>query len=59
VIDGRGDVSSVADKGSTLRDPAVVACVHRALSSMAFPAPEKGVATVVYRLRFVPTSPTP
>lgn len=49
-----GDVANVADAGSDLPAPAVVACVVRAFQGLLFPAPESGSVTVVYPLLFNP-----
>ena len=54
VVGTDGSVSNVANGGSDLADPAVVACVTRTFSSMKFPAPAGGVATVVYPMTFSP-----
>jgi hypothetical protein len=49
-----GDVANVADAGSDLPAPSVVACVVRAFQGLSFPAPESGSVTVVYPLLFNP-----
>lgn len=54
VIGRDGAVSSVADGGSTLPDPAVVSCVVRAFYGLAFPQPEGGIVTVTYPIAFSP-----
>lgn len=57
VIATNGDVGAVTDGGSTVNDPELVACVVRAFRSLAFPAPEAGVITVVYPLIFGSATP--
>jgi outer membrane biosynthesis protein TonB len=52
VIGRDGAVSSVADGGSTLPDPAVVSCVVRAFYGLSFPQPEGGIVTVTYPIVF-------
>jgi hypothetical protein len=54
VIGRDGSVSSVADGGSDLGDPAVVSCVVRAFYGLSFPQPEGGIVTVTYPLVFTP-----
>ncbi|MEO7330445.1 MAG: AgmX/PglI C-terminal domain-containing protein [Minicystis sp.] len=55
VIGRDGSVSSVADGGSTLPDPAVVSCIVRAVYGLSFPPPEGGVVTVTYPLMLAPS----
>jgi hypothetical protein len=53
VVEGQGNVSSArSDSSTALSDAAVVACVVRAFSSMAFPKPEGGIVTVLYPISF-------
>ncbi len=54
VIGRDGTVSNVANGGSDLPDPKVVACVERAFERMTFPVPEGGIVTVSYPLVFSP-----
>jgi hypothetical protein len=54
VIGRDGAVSSVADGGSDLPDPAVTACVVRAFYGLSFPQPESGVVRVTYPIVFSP-----
>jgi hypothetical protein len=54
VIGNDGTVTSVADAGSDLPDPATKTCVFAAFSALSFPAPEAGVVTVTYPLQFMP-----
>jgi TonB family protein len=52
VIGRDGAVSSVADGGSSMPDPAVTSCVVRAFYGLSFPQPEGGIVTVTYPIRF-------
>jgi hypothetical protein len=54
VIDAQGNVTSPVDDGSTLPDPAVVACFVKGFSTMVFPAPAGGVVTVLYPVTLQP-----
>ncbi len=54
VIDAKGTVPTATDAGSTIGDPAVVACIMRRFTQLQFPAPKDGVVTVVYPLVFKP-----
>ena len=54
VIGRDGTVSNVANGGSDLPDPKVVACVERVFERMTFPQPEGGIVTVSYPLMFSP-----
>ena len=54
VIDRTGAVSMSQDAGSDMPDQAVVGCVVRSFSSLSFPSPEGGVATVTYPITFSP-----
>lgn len=54
VINLEGKVDSAADQGSTLPDPAVVACVADGFRKLTFPKPEGGIVTVVYPVIFSP-----
>lgn len=57
VIDRSGAVSTVADGGSDLPDPRVVACVVAAFSELSFPQPEGGIVHVVYPIVLSPVAP--
>ena len=59
VIAKDGSVSTVSNNGSDLPDPAVVSCVVRAFTNLAFPSPEGGVVVVVYPIRFDPGDTAP
>lgn len=52
VIGGDGTVLRVANGGSDLPDPQVVACVVRTFGGMSFPRPEGGDVTVVFPVLF-------
>ena len=52
VVGRDGTVSNVSAAESTLPDAAVTGCVLRAFLGLQFPAPESGIATVVYPLVF-------
>jgi hypothetical protein len=53
IIDRQGSVASAsAAAGTDLLDPAVVACVTRAMSGLSFPQPEGGLVTVNYPIQF-------
>lgn len=54
VIDRQGNVTSAANGGSDLPDPAVVSCVVRSVAGLSFPVPEDGVVTVTYPILFAP-----
>jgi hypothetical protein len=54
VIGRTGDVSTVADGGSTLADARVVTCIERQFDQLSFPAPEGGIVTVLYPMTFTP-----
>ncbi len=56
-IDGTGAVTTVADAGSDVGDPAMITCVTRSFSNLSFPAPEGGTVTVVYPIHFEPGDP--
>jgi len=56
-IDRSGAVQKVADAGSDLKSPAVIACVLRAFGNLSFPQPESGTVSVVYPITFDPGSP--
>lgn len=49
-----GKVKSVADRGSTLPDKAVIACILEEMKLVRFPAPGGKEVRVVYPLLFVP-----
>ena len=49
-----GAVAAASDGGSTVGDPALVACVARAFADLSFPAPEGSGVTVVYPIVFGP-----
>jgi len=61
VIGKEGSVTSAVDAGSTLPDPAVVACVVRGFRSLTFPPPSggSGILTVIYPILFEPESLQP
>lgn len=51
VIDRSGAVSTASGSSeSTLPDQNVIGCIVRSFGVIAFPQPEKGIATVVYRM---------
>jgi hypothetical protein len=54
VIGRDGAVSNVSDGGSSMPDPAVTSCVHRAFYGVSFPQPEGGIVTVTYPIVFSP-----
>jgi hypothetical protein len=54
VIGRDGTLSSVADGGSDLPDPAVVDCVLQGFYGLTFPAPDSGTVTVVYPVMLEP-----
>lgn len=54
VIGATGRVVSSADAGSEIRAPEVAECVAKRFAEIAFPPPDGGVVTVVYRLLFEP-----
>ena len=54
VISASGKVMSSADAGSDIRAPEVAQCVAKRFAEIAFPPPEGGIVTVVYRLVFEP-----
>ena len=54
VIGTDGSVKSVAERGSTLKDPAMRACVAKAFYGLSFPNPEGGSVTVTYPIHFTP-----
>jgi hypothetical protein len=54
VIDKSGAVSSAEDRGSSLPDQSVVACIVRGFRSLSFPRPEAGSVTVDYPIIFGP-----
>lgn len=56
VIGRDGAVSQVTDGGSSMPDPAVVACVLRTFYGISFPQPEGGVVTVTYPIQFSPAT---
>jgi hypothetical protein len=56
VIESDGAVGTVNDAGSVMSDADVIACVHRAFGSLAFPVPAGGVSmAVTYSLSFNPS----
>jgi hypothetical protein len=56
-IDGpTGKVRKAADRGSTLRDAAVVACVVDEMRLLRFPPPGRNDVTVTYPLSFIAPS---
>jgi len=57
VIDRTGAVQTAVDGGSDLSDKGVVACVVRHFGNLTFPAPERGIVTVVYPIEFSPAAP--
>ncbi|APR75749.1 Hypothetical protein A7982_01095 [Minicystis rosea] len=61
VIGKDGSVTSAVDAGSTLPDPAVVACVVRDFRSLTFPPPRggSGILTVIYPIELDPRSLQP
>jgi Ca-activated chloride channel family protein len=59
VIGRDGTVTSAQNGGSTIADPAVVACVVGAFSGMTFPAPDGGSVTVVFPISFTPGAAPP
>jgi predicted small lipoprotein YifL len=46
-VDASGSIAQACDGGSTLPSSAVIACIVQASSTLAFPAPESGTATVL------------
>jgi Ca-activated chloride channel family protein len=58
-IDRSGGVSTLGNGGSDLPDSSVVSCVVRSFAGLAFPAPEGGIATVVYPVLFNPGDGAP
>ncbi len=54
VIDRYGNVSNVANGGSSLPDSRVVNCVIRSFYGLSFPRPEGGIVTVTYPIEFKP-----
>ncbi|HVJ92076.1 MAG TPA: AgmX/PglI C-terminal domain-containing protein, partial [Labilithrix sp.] len=48
VIGRDGAVAQAQDAGSDLANQAVVSCVVRSFTSLSFPQPEGGIATVTY-----------
>ena len=59
VIGAEGSVSSVANAGSDLPDPTVIACVAKSFKNLSFPQPDSGVVTVVFPIRFSPGDGSP
>jgi hypothetical protein len=56
VIDRSGAVSTAAEgPGSTLPNQGVIGCVVRSFLALSFPQPDRGIATVVYRLDLSPS----
>ncbi len=53
-IDGSGAVVSKADRGSHMKDKAVIACVVRAFDNFTFPKHESGLVHVIYPIAFAP-----
>lgn len=51
-IDKNGKVKNAKDAGSTMPDKSVVKCVVKGIASIEFPAPESGMADVVYPIDF-------
>jgi hypothetical protein len=54
VIGRDGRVTHVANGGSDVSDPEVVACVLSAVRGIVFPKPQGGPVTVVYPIMFSP-----
>jgi Ca-activated chloride channel family protein len=54
VIGRDGTVSDTSSAGSDLPDDIVQSCVANAIHGLSFPAPEGGIATVVYPILFAP-----
>lgn len=54
VIGRDGAVATSQDAGSDLPDQKVVSCVVSSFANLSFPAPEGGIATVVYPLSLSP-----
>ena len=52
VIGRDGKVTQAADAGSTISDTQVAGCVAAAITGIAFPAPEGGIAIALYPLDF-------
>jgi hypothetical protein len=52
VVSRDGSLESIADAGSDLSDRQVVDCVAEAFFSLRFPEPQKGPASVLYRIHF-------
>lgn len=52
VIDRQGEVHDIEDRGSTLPDAEVVACVARIFEGMSFPEPSGGEVKVIYPIVF-------
>src|SRR5262249_42889285 len=52
VIGADGQVLEAADAGSDLGDDEVAACVGDVFRSLTFPAPDSGLITVTYPIRF-------
>ncbi|MBN2194551.1 MAG: AgmX/PglI C-terminal domain-containing protein [Polyangiaceae bacterium] len=53
-ISADGSVAAPENGGSDLPDPGVISCVLGVYSRLTFPAPEGGVATVVYPILLAP-----
>ena len=55
VIDSRGAVmSATRDPSTTMTNATLVSCVAHVFSTLTFPAPDIGTATVVFPLTFAP-----
>ncbi|MFO0564017.1 MAG: AgmX/PglI C-terminal domain-containing protein [Polyangiaceae bacterium] len=54
VIGEDGAVREAKSAGSTLPDASVVRCVEKFFAKLRFPAPESGIVTVSYPIRFSP-----
>jgi hypothetical protein len=54
VIDSDGVVSVARNGGSDLPDSGVNVCVTERLSTLRFPAPERGIVQALYTFQFAP-----
>lgn len=54
LIGRNGEITQVANAGSTVPDESVVACVQRAFHGISFPQPEGATVSVVYPIMFSP-----
>lgn len=59
VIGRDGSVTDVGGKDSDLPDQSVVECIVKAFKATKFPAPEGGIVTVVYPIKFSPGDDAP